>query len=91
MRVSESVYQTHTKLATFIPYFTRFFVGFYLKITFFLVYEEKVVVFQLSHNTTANQDNLTRFSSSVRRPKKAGEVRDDMSKSLILRSSNLQF
>ena len=27
----------------------------------------------------------------MRRPKKAGEVRDDMSKSLILRSSNLQF
>ena len=78
-------------LATFILYFTRFSVGFYLKITFFLVYEEKIVVFQLSHNTTANQDNLTRFSSSVRRPKKAGEVRDGMSKSLILRSSNLQF
>ena len=79
-------------LATFILYFTRFSVGFYLKITFFLVYEEKIVVFQLSHNTTANQDNLTRFSSSVRRPKKAGEVRMIiMSKSLILRSSNLQF
>ena len=62
-------------LATFILYFTRFSVGFDLKITFFLVYEEKIVVFQLSHNTTANQDNLTRFSSSVRRPKNAGEVR----------------
>ena len=38
-----------------------------------------IVVFQLSHNTTPYQDKLTRFSSSVRRPKKAGKVRDDMS------------
>ena len=50
---------------------------------------KKIVVFQLSHNTTPNQDKLRRFSSSVRGPKKAGEVRDDMSTSLILRSSNL--
>ena len=50
---------------------------------------KKIVAFQLSHNTTPNQDKLRRFSSSVRGPKKAGEVRDDMSKGLILRSSNL--
>ena len=37
---------------------------------------KKIVVFQLSHNTTPNQDKLRRFSSSVRGPKKAGEVRD---------------
>ena len=35
---------------------------------------KKIVVFQLSHNTTPNQDKLRRFSSSVRWPKKAGEV-----------------
>ena len=77
-------------LATFIPYFTLFSVGLYLRATFFMVYQ-KIVVFQLSHNTTPNQGKLRRFSSSVRRPEKAGEVRDDMSTSLILRSSNLQF
>ena len=33
---------------------------------------KKIVVFQLSHNTTPNKDKLRRFSSSVRGPKKAG-------------------
>ena len=72
------MYLKYLMLATFIPYFTRFSVGLYLKMTFFMVYEEKIVVFQLSHNTTPNQDKLRRFSSSVRRREKAGEVRDDM-------------
>ena len=77
-------------LVTFIPYFTRFSVDLYLKNHLFLWFTmKKIVVFQLSHNTTPNQDKLRRFSSSVRGPKKAGEVRDDMSTSLILRSSNL--
>ena len=76
----------------FYTLFYSFFCRLLLKKSPFLWFTmKKIVVFQLSHNTTANQDNLTRFSSSVRRPKKAGEVRDDMSKSLILRSSNLQF
>ena len=74
----------------FYTLFTLFSVGLYLRTTFFMVYQ-KIVVFQLSHNTTPNQGKLRRFSSSVRRPEKAGEVRDDMSTSLILRSSNLQF
>ena len=77
-------------LVTFIPYFTRFSVDLYLKKSPFLWFTmKKIVVFQLSHNTTPNQDKLRRFSSSVRGPKKHGEVRDDMSTSLILRSSNL--
>ena len=77
-------------MVTFISYFTRFSVDLYLKITFFSWFTmKKIVVFQLLHNTTPNQDKLRRFSSSVRGPKKAGEVRDDMSTSLILRSSNL--
>ena len=77
-------------LVTFIPYFTRFSVDLYLKKSPFLWFTmKKIVVFQLSHNTSPNQDKLRRFSSSVRGPKKAGEVRDDMSKGLILRSSNL--
>ena len=78
-------------LATFIPYFTLFSVGLYLRTTFLWFTKKKIVVFQLSHNTTPNQGKLRRFSSSVRRREKAGEVRDDMSTSLILRSSNLQF
>ena len=72
----------------FYTLFTLFSVGLYLRTTFFMVYQ-KIVVFQLSHNTTPNQGKLRRFSSSVRRREKAGEVRDDMSTSLILRSSNL--
>lgn len=68
-------------LATSIPYFTRFSVGLYFKITFFMDYEEKNCCFQLSHSTIPNQDKLRRFSSSVRRRKKAGEVRDYMSTS----------
>ena len=58
---------------------------------------KKIVVFQLLHNTTSNQGKLGRFSSSVRRPKKAGEVTDYICQqaptrgTLILRSSNLQI
>ena len=45
-------------------------------ITFLWFTMKKIVVFQLLHNTTSNQGKLGRFSSSVRRPKKAGEVTD---------------
>ena len=74
----------------FYTIFHSFFCRPLLKKSPFLWFTmKKIVVFQLSHNTTPNQDKLRRFSSSVRGPKKAGEVRDDMSTSLILRSSNL--
>ena len=74
----------------FYTIFHSFFCRPLLKKSPFLWFTiKKIVVFQLSHNTTPNQDKLRRFSSSVRGPKKAGEVRDDMSKGLILRSSNL--
>ena len=70
-------------LVTFIPYFNSFSVGLYLKITFFMVYDEKNCCFSTFAQKKPNQDKPTRFSSSsVRRPKKAGEVRDDMSTSL---------
>ena len=58
-------------LATFIPYFTLFSVGLYLRITFFMVYQKKIVVFQLLHNTTPNQDKLRRFSSVSERAEKS--------------------
>lgn len=60
-------------LATFIPFFIRFSVGFYFKITFFMVYEEKnCCFFQFVNNTSPSRTNMEGFVHHLEDEKKLG-------------------